>query len=390
MDWRQHPLYEWLKDLRRDFHMHPELAMAEHRTTARVKRTLAELGVPTVDLPGMETGAMALIEGDGPGKTLALRADMDALALTETNAVDYRSRTPGAMHACGHDGHTAILLGVARQTVESGLMKRVRGRVKLLFQPAEEKVSGARAMIAAGALENPAPDLILGCHMDVDLEVGQVGLYRGVNHAASDRLRIDVSGRGGHAGAPHNTSDPLVAACHIVVALQSIVSRNLDPLDSAVISIGILKAGSAPNVIPDTAVIEGSIRTFDSQVRQHVHRRITEIAENVGKGLGAAVEVGIQTGVPVNHSDPDAARVLETAAAAVIGPQNVFWPRPRTGSEDFALFAQQVPGAMMRLGCRNEARGITHPAHSPRFDLDERALPVGVDILCRAIEDYLT
>ena len=278
---------------------------------------------------------------------------------------------------------------MAKKAVESGLTKRIKGQVKLLFQPAEENLSGAKAMIAAGVLENPRPEIILTGHMDVEVEVGQVGLYKEVSHAASDRLFIKVRGKGGHAGAPHFTSDPVVAACHIVLAMQSIVSRNINPLDSAVISIGMIQAGSAANIIPDQAEIRGSIRTFDSANRGLVFDRLKSIAKNVGRGLGADVEVTIKEGVPPCPNSAQAAEVLHRAASLVLGEDNVLWPRPRTGSEDFALFAQEIPGSVMRLGCRNEEKGIVHPAHSPRFDLDERVLPIGVEIFHQAIEDCL-
>jgi amidohydrolase len=384
-----HPLYDWLQGLRREFHMYPETAMREERTTARVKEVLAQIGVEIIDYPGLESGVVAVLRGAEPGRTMAIRADMDALSLDEDSEAPYRSRNKGAMHACGHDAHTAILLGVAKKAVESGLTERIKGQVKLLFQPAEENLSGAKAMIAAGVLEDLRPEIILTGHMDVEVEVGQVGLYREVSHAASDRLFINVQGKGGHAGAPHFTSDPVVAACHIVLAMQSIVSRNLDPRDSAVISIGMIQAGSAANIIPDHVEIIGSIRTFTKANRDLVFDRLKSIATNVGLGLGAEVEVTIKEGVPPCPNDDKATEVLHRAASQVLGEENVLWPRMRTGSEDFALFAQEISGAVMRLGCRNQDKGIVHPAHSPRFDLDERVLPLGVDVFCRAIEDYL-
>ena len=389
MNWIDHPLFSWLQALRRELHMHPETAMTEVHTTARIKEILGRLGAEILPLDGLETGAAAVLRGARAGKTLALRADMDALSLDEANPAPYRSRNPGVMHACGHDAHTAILLGVVRQVVESGLMERSAGQVKFLFQPAEENLTGARAMIDAGALEDPAPDLILAAHMDTDLAVGQVGLNRGISHAASDRFTIQVQGKGGHAGTPQKTCDPVVAACHIVLALQSVVSRNLDPRDSGVISVGMIQAGSAFNIIPDTALVRGSIRSFQEETRQMMFQRIDAIARNIGKGLGVEAEVEIHEGVPPCESHPDASGVLQRAAAAVAGADNVLWLPARTGSEDFALFTQRIPGAMMRIGCRNEERGIIHPAHSPHFDLDETALPLGVEVFYRAIGDFL-
>jgi amidohydrolase len=389
MNWLNHPLYGWLQELRREFHMYPETAMRELRTTARVKEVLSQIGVEIIDYPGLESGVVAVLRGAEPGPAMAIRADMDALSLDEGNPVPYRSRNKGAMHACGHDAHTAILLGVAKKAVESGLTKRIKGEVKLFFQPGEENLSGAKAMIAAGVLQNHRPEIILTGHMDTELEVGKIGLYREVSHAASDRFILNVQGKGGHAGAPHFTSDPVVAACHIVLGLQSIVSRNLNPLDSAVISIGMIQAGSAPNIIPDRAEIRGSIRTFKRGTRDLVLNRLKTIAQNLGRGLGADVEVTVQEGVPPCRNHLQATQILQRAASEVIGEKNVLWPKTRTGSEDFALFAREIPGAVMRLGCRNQKEGIIHPAHSPRFDLDECVLPLGVDIFYRAIEEYL-
>ena len=390
MDWSGHNLFPWLQSIRRDIHTHPELAMEEKRTTKLVRAELEKLGIPLQDLPGLKSGLAALLEGNGPGPTLAIRADMDALAMEEMNDKPYRSQNPGAMHACGHDAHTAILLGVAKAVTESGLMKKLPGRVKLIFQPAEENLTGAKAMIEAGVLENPAPDMILGFHMDPDAEVGKANLYRGVSHAASDRFLITVQGRGGHAGAPHKSADPVIAACHMVLAIQSIVSRNIDPLDSGVVTIGIIQAGSAPNIIPDQALIRGSIRSFTKEDRELIFRRIGEIAEGVGKGLGVEGKAEIFPGVIpcVNH--PEASELLFRAAAKTLGEKNVQFNKPRTGSEDFALFADKVPGAVVRLGCRNEAQGIKYPAHSPWYDLDEEVMPLGVELMLAAIEDRLT
>lgn len=370
--------------------MHPETAMEEKRTTGLVRRELTEMGIAIQDLPGLESGLAAVLEGATPGPTLAIRADMDALALEELNDKPYRSQNPGAMHACGHDAHTSILLGVARAAVESGLMKKLPGKVKLIFQPAEENLTGAKAMIQAGVLENPAPDMILTLHMDPDSEVGKANLYKGVSHAASDRFLITVQGKGGHAGAPHRAADPVIAACHMVLAIQSIVSRNIDPLDSGVITIGIIQAGSAPNIIPDQAVIRGSIRSFNKADRELIFRRIGEIAESVGRGLGVEGKAEIFPGVIPCVNDENAAELLFQAASKVCGAENVQWNKPRTGSEDFALFADKVPGAVVRLGCRNEAEGIKYPAHSPWFDLDERVLPLGVELMLTAMEQYLS
>ena len=257
-----------LPSLARDFHRHPDVGLKVFRTTAKIKEILTGLGARLQHLPGLETGAVAIFEGRPGPKTLAPRADIDALPMDEVNHVPEQTNLPRVMHSCGsYYCHATVMLGVAKQVVESGLPTKIKGRLKFVFQPAEEIVAGARRMIDAGVLENPKVDRILALHMNTDLSAGQVGLYKGVSHAHTDSFQLIIQGKGIHGAYPHNGIDPIVAGAHFVTALQSIVGRNVDPLDAAVISVGQFTAGTAPNIIPDQALLRGTVRTFKLEVR---------------------------------------------------------------------------------------------------------------------------
>lgn len=384
-----HPLYPWLVEVRRDFHRHPELGFQEVRTSAKIREVLAGLGARFQELPGVETGVAAVFEGQPGERTLALRADIDALPMTELNDVPYKSVVEGVMHSCGHDCHATVMLGVAKQVVESGLLPRLRGRLKFIFQPAEEVVGGARRMVEAGVLENPRVDRILALHVNIDLPVGQVGLYQGVSHAHTDSFRLTLVGKGIHGAHPHNGIDPIVAGAHFVAALQSVVGRNVDPLDSAVISVGQFQSGTAPNIIPNQALLTGTVRTFKTEVRDLVIRRLQELAESLRPAFQVTVDYQFLPGVPSTVNDPGVAADLHRAGVTVLGAENVSYLAPKMGGEDFGLFTQLVPGAFMRLGAANAARGIVHKGHSPHFDVDERALPIGVEVMTEAIRSYL-
>jgi amidohydrolase len=281
------------------------------------------------------------------------------------------------------------MLGVAKQVAESGMLGQLRGRLKFVFQPAEEIVAGARRMVEAGVLENPKVDRILALHMNNELSVGQVGLYRGVSHAHTDSFRLTIRGKGSHGAYPHNGIDPIVAGAHFVSAVQSIVGRNLDPLDSAVISVGQFQAGTAPNIIPDQAQLSGTVRTFKTEVRDLVKRRLQEMAESLRPAFRVEVDYRFIPGVPSTVNDEAVSADLAAAAGKVVGPENVTYLAPKMGGEDFGLFTQVVPGAFMRLGSANAARGITAQGHSPYWDVDERALPIGMEIMVEAIRAYL-
>jgi amidohydrolase len=385
----EHPLYPWLVEVRRDFHMHPELGFKEFRTSAKIREVLAGLGATFQELPGVETGVAAIFEGQAGGKTLALRADIDALPMTELNDVPYKSVVDGVMHSCGHDCHATVMLGVAKQVVESGLLKALRGRLKFIFQPAEEIVAGARLMVDAGVLEQPKVDRILALHMNTDLSMGQVGLYKGVSHAHTDSFRLVIRGKGVHGAHPQDGIDPIVAGAHFVSALQSIVGRNLDPRDAGVVTVGQFSAGTAPNIIPDHALLRGTVRTFKTEVREIIKQRLQDLAASLQPAFRVAVDYQFIPGVPSTINDEAVAADLYQAAVRVLGAENVTYLEPKMGGEDFGLFTQIVPGAFMRLGAANAERGITHKGHSPYFDVDERSLPIGVEVMVEAIRCYL-
>jgi amidohydrolase len=385
----QHPLYPWLVEIRRDFHRHPELGLREFRTSSKIKEILTGLGARFQDLPGLETGVVALFEGRPGPKTLALRADIDALPMEELNDVPYKSTFPGVMHSCGHDCHATIMLGVAKHVVDSELLRKISGRLKFIFQPAEEIVAGARRMIDAGVLEDPKVDRILALHMNTDLPAGKVGLYKGVSHAHTDSFQVLIRGKGVHGACPHDGIDPIVAGAHFVTALQSIVSRNVDPLDAAVISVGQFAAGTATNIIPHQALLRGTVRTFKFEVRALVRERLQGLAESLQKSFRVTADFNFIPGVPSTINDGAVAADLYAAAVNVLGAENVSYLIPKMGGEDFGLFTQMVPGAFMRLGCANKARGITAKGHSPHFDVDETSLPIGVEIMTEAIRAFL-
>ena len=385
----QHPLYAWLVETRRDFHRHPEVGHREFRTTAKIKEVLTGLGVRLQDLPGLATGAVGILEGLPGDKTLALRADIDALPMTELNDVPYKSVHRGVMHSCGHDCHATVMLGVAKHVVESGLLQTLRGRLKFIFQPAEETAGGAEGMLEAGALDNPRVDRILALHVNNELPAGQVGLYRGVSHAHTDTFELVIQGKGVHGALPNDGIGPIVAGAHFVSTLQSIVGRNLDPRDAAVISVGQFSAGTAPNIIPDQALLTGTVRTFKTEVRALIITRMQEMAESLRPSFGVGVDYRFIPGVPSVLNDEGVTAELFQAAVTVLGAEHVAYLQPKMGGEDFGLFTQRVPGAFMRLGSANPARGLVHKGHSPHFDVDERALPIGVEIMSEAARAFL-
>lgn len=373
--------------LRWDIHQHPELSLKEERTAALVEAELKELGLEVKRLG--DTGVVALLRGGRPGKTLALRADMDALPLPERTACPYPSQVPGVMHACGHDAHTAILLGAAR--VLTALRKQLTGNVKFLFQPAEENnpTGGAHLLMDAGALEEPKVDLILALHVWPDLPVGTIGVRAGALMAASDRVFLTVRGRSSHGSAPHQGVDAIVTTAQVLTALQTIVSRNVSPLEAAVLSFGTIKGGHRYNIIAEEVTLEGTCRTLNAEVRKLIPRRLAELAENVAAGLGATCDVKYIHGYPPLVNTTEGVELLRQAGTAALGAGGVVQPDyPGMGAEDFAFYLEKVPGALFWLGCTAPgAKKI--PLHNPEFLVDERALPVGVEVFVRAALAYL-
>jgi len=368
----------WMSEIRRDLHQNPELGLEEHRTNTRVRGLLDELGIEYEDGLG-GTGVLGLINGTGEGKVVALRADMDALPIQDEKNVPYASKVPGTMHACGHDVHTTVLLGTAR------LLARNRnafpGTVKLLFQPAEETVGGAKLLIAAGALENPKVDAIFGLHVDPELEVGTVGLHFGQRNASSDNLEIVVHGKASHGAYPSEGVDAIVAAAQVISSLQTIVSRNLDAREAAVVSLGTIHGGTQANILADRVELVGTVRCLNQKTRAFVLQRIKETAEGVARGLGARAEVTIEPSYDPVVNDPAMVEIVQKSSKALLGDAAVVVnTTPQMGVEDFGYYLSEVPGAFYSVGVRNEHKGIVHPVHYGLFDADEDAMPIAVTL----------
>ena len=356
--------------LRRDFHRHPELGYQETRTAAIVAERLRELGYAVREGVAV-TGVLG--DRDGRGRTLLVRADMDALPILERNDVEYRSENHGVMHACGHDGHTAIGMVAAARFARGD----VAGRLRFAFQPAEEGGQGADRMIEEGALEGV--DAALGLHVWNSMPVGVVGVTPGPAMAAVDDFTIEIRGSGGHAAMPHQTDDPIVRAAAVVTNLQTIVSRRVSPFDTAVVSVTQISGGTAFNVIPDLVRLHGTLRTFLPHVREEVHRRIREVV-----GEHGTVEIRSVTRTLVN--DEAMSELVREAAVSVVGEENVLLEERTMGGEDFAAFLERVPGCFFFVGSRSDGGGAPH--HHPEFDIDERSLPLGLEIMTRAIRLY--
>ncbi len=370
---------------RRDFHRHPELAFQERRTAGLVAEELHNLGLEVQTGVG-KTGVIGILEGAAEGPTVLYRADMDALPIHEENSADYVSQAAGVMHACGHDGHTAIALGIAK--LLSGHREQLGGRVKFVFQPAEEVGGGAAAMIADGALESPAPDISLGIHLWNDLEVGQVSVVSGPAMSGAGMFEITVHGKGGHGAMPHQTADPIVCAAQLIVALQTLVSRNADPLDMVVFTIGTIQGGSARNIIPPSVTFNGSYRLFREETRDLIKRRIREIANGVTQAMGCRAEVDLGMGIGPVINDAEVAQRASDVFARYADEVTVV-AQPWMASEDVGLLMQRNPSAYLLVGSANRARSLDYPHHHPRFDFDEAVLPLSVGLMSAAIADYL-
>ncbi|PZW48144.1 hippurate hydrolase [Humitalea rosea] len=375
-----------IKAWRRDIHTHPELGFAEHRTSQIVADKLASWGIEVHrGLAG--TGVVGVLRGQPGTGTIGFRADMDALAMQEVNGFEHRSQTPGAMHACGHDGHTATLLGAAKYLAET---KNFAGTVHFLFQPAEEGGGGGRVMVEEGLFDRFPCDTVYALHNDPALPLGTAACVPGVIMAASDRLKITIKGRGGHAARPHTTLDPVVVGAHVVVALQSIVARRVDPIESSVISLTMFHAGSAMNVIADTAEIQGTVRALSEEVRKQVAALIEQVATNTAAAHGAVAEVEYIWGYPptTNHVEQTerAARALED----VLGEGRVFRDRPPVmGGEDFSYMLLARPGAFIRLGQASPDGTGSVPVHNTAYDFNDEAAPLGAAWFARLAEREL-
>ncbi len=337
--------------------------------------------------PALASSAYSAAEAPR-ARTLLIRADIDALPITEATAVDYRSQRPGAMHACGHDGHIAIALGTARLLMDR--RDQLSGNVVFAFQPAEERVGGAEPMIAAGVLRDPTVNAVIGLHLASTYPVGEVVVQSGPFFASADEIHVTVRGRGGHGAMPHINVDPIVAAAEIVVAMQTLVSREIAPLHAAVVTFGSIHGGTAGNIVADEVKLVGTVRAYDEADREHLHRRIREIAEGVANTLRAEAEISIGPGVPACVNDADVTALMRRAAEATVGADHIpAGDQRQSVSDDMALFLAAVPGCYIMVGAGNAERGITATHHSARFDIDEASLGIGAEVLTRAALDYL-
>jgi len=375
-----------LVEIRHDLHMHPEIGYEEVRTSGVVLRELTDAGIAHVAGMARGTGILAHIPGNGP-RAVALRADIDALPIEERSGRPWASRTPNRMHACGHDGHTAILLGAARVLSRLAARHPLPRPVTLVFQPAEEGGAGGKRMVEEGALDGsrigPKVEEIYALHGWPELPLGTVATRRGAVMAASDRFEIHVHGRGSHAAWPHRSADPIVCASAIVTALQSVVARNVDPLDAAVVSVTIMEAGSAFNVIPDRAAIKGTYRSLSEDTRSMLERRMKEVAEGVAAAHGCTVRADFHRIYPVTVNDDGAVARFEAVARDTFGPERVgTLAAPVMGGEDFAFYGSHVPSCYWALGLAPGGAPFP-PLHAPDFDFNDDAIAVGVELMCR-------
>jgi amidohydrolase len=378
---RVQDLSDSLVTWRRAFHRRPELGFAENDTAAFVAERLRGLELQ-VSTGIAKTGVVGVLRAEKAARPpVLLRADMDALPIAEAPGRSYGSEIAGRMHACGHDGHMAMLLGAA--SVLSGVRERIDRDIVFCFQPGEEGFGGAEEMIREGVLAEHGVAEVYGLHLWSLFPVGTVQIRSGPTMAAQDEFVATMVGKAGHGAMPHDACDPVVAAAHAVVALQSVVARSIDPIQPAVVSVGSLHAGSAANVIPETATMHGTLRSFDEGVRTTLRRRVREVLDGAATTAGCRLEFTLYPGYPAVVNDPEAVERVRGHAALVVGAANVVDPAPMAAAEDFAYFLQKAPGAFVFIGAGNVARGITAPHHAPTFDIDEAALPIGTELLAR-------
>ncbi len=362
---------------RRDLHEHPELGFEEHRTASLVAARLRELGIDVHEGIG-RTGVVGVLRGTRPGRTIMLRADMDALPIDEENDVPYRSGAPEKMHACGHDGHVAMLLGAAR--IVASRRDDVTGTVCFLFQPAEEGKGGAKAMVADGVLERFGIERAYGLHLASAQPAGRVGFREGAFYASSDSIEITIEGKGGHGASPHLSVDPVYVAAQFVVAVQQVVSRNVDPIEPAVVTIGAIHGGTTHNVIPSRVRLLGTVRAFDAEVRAKMPERIERVLRGVCESSGATYAFEYLWRYPVTTNDPAQTQYVRALAERVVGADRVADVPKLMGAEDFSFFAERVPACFFTIGSNGGARSA-FPHHHARFDIDESALETGVRMM---------
>lgn len=372
-------------DFRRDLHENPELGFELYRTKKQIIEFLNKEGIEYIETA--KTGICAIIRGNGE-RTIAIRGDMDALPIQEKNTCDYSSKIEGNMHACGHDAHTAMVIGAAK--ILNSIKDKLNGNVKLFFEPAEETTGGAQLMISEGVLENPYVDAVIGLHVEEWLPCGKVGLKKDVVNAASNPFTIKIIGSGGHGASPHSTIDPIVISANVICALQSIVSRELPPTDAGVITIGSIHGGTAQNIIPGEVELQGIIRTVRTEHRDYVKKRLVEVTEGIVKSMRGTCEIFIEESYPCLYNEATILDMIKISSEEILGKENVvILENPSMGVESFAYFAMERPAAFYKLGCGNIEKGITHAAHNNLFNIDEECLILGTAIHCNAVWHFL-
>lgn len=381
-----------LVEMRRDFHMHPELSNREERTARVIAARLRALNFDEVKTDVARHGVIGLLKGARPGPVVAVRADMDALPITETINVPYRSQNPGVKHACGHDVHMAVQLGVAE--VLAGMRAHLSGSVKFIFQPAEEgppagETGGAALMIKEGALENPRPQAIFGLHVMPNVEVGQIAYNTGPAMATSDRFYLTIRGQKVHGAYPHEGVDAITAAAECITALQTMRSRRVDATEPLVISVGQIRGGNRFNIIADEVVMEGTMRTLSEEVRRRAQELMKQTVTGVASAYGATAELRFEEATALTYNEPRLVEETLPTLRRLVGVDNVISRKPQMGAEDFSYFQKVIPGFFYFLGVGNRTRGIAAMIHTPEFDVDEESLVVGVNVMSNVLLDYL-
>ena len=380
-------LSPYLEDIFFQLHKNPELGGQEYKTQAFILAELEKMGIEAK--PIAETGVLGIIRGEKPGKTVAFRADMDALPVMEETGLDYKSQTPGVMHACGHDAHVTILLGAAK--LLAARKDSLQGNIKLFFQPNEEGTGGAQRMIQAGCMENPAVDAVFFGHCTPDHPVGTVGVCAGSTSAASNAFTVTFRGKGTHGAHPNAGTDVIVAACQAVTALQTICSRRISPLDSAVVTVGAFHAGTVGNILPETATIDGIIRTLTPETRVRAKEAFCQIVSGVAAAMGVTAEIDLRDGYAATVNDEEMTGLTIEAAQTLLGKDHVYTnEKPTLGTEDIGYFLQEAPGCYYKLGVGDVETGDkAYPLHNPRFVVDLKALPYGVALYVQIAENFL-
>jgi amidohydrolase len=371
--------------IRRDFHKHPEIAFEELRTAGIVAERMKALGLETKTGIG-KTGVISVMDTGKPGKTVLLRADMDALPVAEEKTVEYKSTKEGKNHACGHDGHTAVLLSTAK--ILNSMKGDLSGKFVFVFQPAEEIVQGAEAMLADGALSGLNPDAAIGLHLISNFPTGTIAMREGPAMAAADGFRFVISGRGGHAAMPHTVIDPIVIGSNLVTTLQTLVSRETDPIDQSVISVTSFHGGTAFNIIPESVELKGTLRTFNANTRSYLHQRILTVAKNLAETMRATVDIEWINGSPAVVNDAAFTERLRQVAIQTFGENKVIRSPQIMGGDDMALWLQKAPGCYFFVGSGNPEKASDYPHHHPKFDLDEAAFPIAIEMLTKGALEY--